>query len=538
MKPVSVRQPSEQIQAPALKRQSLTHGFGLLLSICIYAFFVRFYFLFPSTVEDSYIVFRYASHFAAGHGLSWNVGLPHDQGMTGLAWSLIIGTAERVTGKDPAILAGYLGIFFGSVTILVLYTAITRLLPAGKRLLGLVGAFALAFTPIFQRHSANGLETVLAFLAFSLTIYLATILPTSSLRKAVAVTTLACGVAYLIRPDAPAFTLSVLCAAIFIDTRKISWVAVAALASIAFVGLETAVMRSYFTTALPLPFYLKISFAELLHSHSLLQKIILWVLSFQVGFFSAITIWLGFVLLAAVKGRALPPRAQAILYGAIVFYLYLFTVLPVMNFEMRYQSPLLVPSICVGTVAIGLLVEPFESLTRNQRISFIGLCCVVVLATFGEASTLKSAVVELHNDHLVVGAVGKVLRQFPDVKIASTEAGMLAYDSDDRFFDLVGLNNTFVALNHNRPNYGALLENDLASDFGYPDVYVRKATETANYADLCNYPSILAKYSYLGTLKDAPKYSLYLLRSSPQSNELQIALARFSVSASPSDPCR
>lgn len=115
---------------------------------------------------------------------------------------------------------------------------------------------------------------------------------------------------------------------------------------------------------------------------------------------------------------------------------------------------------------------------------------------------------------------------------------MLAYDSDDRFFDLVGLNNTFVALNHNRPNYGALLENDLASDFGYPDVYVRKATETANYADLCNYPSILAKYSYLGTLKDAPKYSLYLLRSSPQSNELQIALARFSVSASPSDPCR
>ena len=538
MKPMPVRQSPEHIHAPVPKHQTLIHALGLTLSIFIYAFFVRFYFQFPSTVEDSYIVFRYASHFATGHGLSWNVGLPHDQGMTGLAWSTIIGLAVRITGKDPAILSGYLGIFFGAITILFLYATLIRLLPLGKSYLALVGAFALALTPIFQRHSANGLETILAFLAFTLTVYLATILPTSSLVKAVAITALASGVVFLIRPDAPAFTLTVLCATIFLDTRKIGWVATAAIAAVGFVGIETAVMRSYFTTALPLPFYIKVSLNELLHTHGMLQKIIPWVLSFQLGFFSAVSIWLGFILLVVVRGLRLPPRALSILYGAVVFYLYLFTVVPVMNFEMRYQAPLFVPLICVGTVAISLLVETSERPTRNQRIALAGLCGVVILASFGAASQLKAAVIELHGDHLAVEPVGKRLHLFPGVRIASTEAGMLAYYDDGTFLDLVGLNNTFVALNHDRPNYGALLENYLSSDFGYPDVYVRKASETASYADLCTYPRIIGQYKDLGALKGSPVYSLFLLRTSPQYSKLQEALTEFTVPASQADPCK
>lgn len=539
LKPKTAPQHSEPMPDLSWKDQTLFHAVGLILAISIYAFFVRFYFLFPSTVEDSFIVFRYASHFATGHGLSWNIGMPHDQGMTGLVWSTILGITERMTGRDPAILAGYLGIFFGAITILFLYATLIRLLPAGKSYFAVVGASALALTPVFQRHSANGLETVLAFLVFAFTSYLATILPTSSLAKAVAITTVATGAAFLIRPDAPAFTLTVLCATIFLDTRKFGWVAVAAIAAVGFVGIETAVMHIYFTTALPLPFYIKVSFNELIHTHGMLMKIIPWVLSFQASFFTTVSIWLGFVLLVVVKGLRLPPRALSILFGAGIFYLYLFTVFPVMNFDMRYQAPLLIPLICVGTVAVSLLVGTPEGSRRGPRLALAGLCGVVILATFGQASRMKSSVVELHDDHLVLEPVAVKIHAFPEVRIASTEAGMLAYYSDAKFLDLVGLNNTFVALHHNRPKYGALLEGYLTSDFGYPDVYVRKSSETASYADLCSYPQILSRYGELGALKGNTKYAIFLLKNSPRYSELRAALAEYvAPAAMQSDPCR
>ena len=101
----------------------LTRIVSLLGCILIYALLVRFYFPFPSTVEDSFIVYRYAAHFSAGHGLSWNIGMPHDQGTTGIAWVVMVGTVQTLFHNDPTQAAGYLGLGLGAVTIVLLYLA-------------------------------------------------------------------------------------------------------------------------------------------------------------------------------------------------------------------------------------------------------------------------------------------------------------------------------------------------------------------------------------------------------------------------------
>src|SRR5262245_34153742 len=85
-------------------------AFGLATCVVTYIFFVRFYYPFPSTVEDSFILFRYADHFAAGYGLSWNLGGSRAQGLTGVLWVVLLGLTTKITGLSAPLAAGYVGI--------------------------------------------------------------------------------------------------------------------------------------------------------------------------------------------------------------------------------------------------------------------------------------------------------------------------------------------------------------------------------------------------------------------------------------------
>jgi hypothetical protein len=481
----------------------LTRIVSLLGCILIYALLVRFYFPFPSTVEDSFIVYRYAAHFSAGHGLSWNIGMPHDQGTTGIAWVVMVGTVQTLFHNDPTQAAGYLGLGFGAVTIVLLYLALRRALRANQGYLALTGSLALALTPVFSRHAGSGIDTSLAFLVFAESVYLAMRLPVHRPAVAVALTALAAGLSYLARPDATVFCCSALVMVILMEApaQSLLLAGAAVVSSVVIVAAETIAIGRYFTTALPLPVYLKISFLELAQNPKLLQQTWRWVMSFQLQLFSTAAIWLAFIALAAASdSKALPRRVRAVLAGALVFYIYLFAVLPIMNFGMRYQAPLLVPLIFAGIVALGGLIGTPGSAGRGRLAAVGALCAVVAFYSFGQAAEMKIAARQATDDHASFMLLGERLRQLPAVRIASTEAGKLAYFSDAPFVDLIGLNDTFVALHHTAPDYDERLERYLASTTGYPDVYARQAGGSGPYADLCTYPRIIARYDYIGNM--------------------------------------
>lgn len=505
----------------------ITRIFSLAGCILIYAFLVRFYFPFPSTVEDSFIVFRYAAHFSAGQGLSWNIGLPHDQGMTGIAWVVLVGTVQSLFHSDPQQAAGYLGMGVGAVTIVLLYLALRRTLRPDQGYLALTGSLALALTPVFARHAGSGIDTSLAFLVFSASVYIAMRLPAHRPAVAVALTALAAGLSYLARPDSTVFCISALVMVIVLEAPAKRWrlAGAAVVSSVLILAAETTGIGQYFTTALPLPVYLKVSFVELAQNPRILQQSWRWVMSFQLQFFGTAAIWLAFVTLAMAGNlNALPRRVKAVLAGVLVFYTYLFAVLPIMNFGMRYQAPLLVPVIFGGTVALGCLIGAPGRAGRGRPAAVSALCVVVALYSFGQAAEMKIAARQAIDDHASFRLLGERLRQLPGVRIASTEAGKLAYFSDAPFVDLIGLNDTFVALQHSAPDYGDRLEHYLASTTGYPDLYARQAGGSGLYADLCTYPRIIARYDYIGNV-DGGWPEVFVRRDSEYAAKLRDLLA-------------
>jgi hypothetical protein len=195
--------------------RSVQTSIALLACLLIYAFLVRFYLAFPSTVEDSFIIFRYASHAATHHGLTWNPGLPRDQGLTGIAWASLLAFFIRLSGEDATRAAGYGGLAIGCATLIIFYAALRRIATYQSSHIPAVGAFSLALSPYFLRHSANGMETSLAFLLYAAVIYVAVAFPFDKQLPAIGITVILAMVSFYVRPDAPLFTLATFVSLVF-----------------------------------------------------------------------------------------------------------------------------------------------------------------------------------------------------------------------------------------------------------------------------------------------------------------------------------
>jgi hypothetical protein len=512
------------------------------IAICliVYGFFVRFYLPFPSTVEDSFILFRYASHLANHHGLSWNGDTPRPQGMTGLAWATLIGLIQRMFGGDIVFTAGFVGMLFGFLTIILLYYSLRRSLPQPLRFLAFVGCVSFSFSPLAQRHAASGMETSLVFLDFSIVVFLITVLPRNRPSYVSTTAVLFSSLTFLIRPDATLFCLAIFAIVIYTETssRKILWMITTVFSAVVLIAIECLAIGRYFTTALPLPVYLKISTNQLRRNPESIARLVPWVISYQLEFLSTVAIWLACTMLLVVsRPNSISNRMRAILAGSFMFYLYLFTVVPIMNFNMRYQAPLLVPVLFIGVVAVSGLLERSENVANH--FSFICLCLILMLFSLGSISKFKSEMRVNLSDHDAYGNLGKKLAEIPKISVASTEAGMLAYYSDQRFLDLAGLNDSFVAINHDRRDYSAKLGEYLSTDFGYPDIYVRSSNRDAEYSDLCAFPKIIVNYDYVGSFDRG--IQLFIRRDSVRSDLLREVAQQLPAFSNPDpnvEPCQ
>jgi hypothetical protein len=121
------------------------------------------------TVDDAFISFRYAEHWAGGSGPVYNLG-ERVEGYTNFAWVALLALANRL-GLDVVVAAKVGGVLFALLTLALTFRLAARL-HGGDGPLALLAPVLLATNGTFFRNAVNGLETVmfggLALLAVSL----------------------------------------------------------------------------------------------------------------------------------------------------------------------------------------------------------------------------------------------------------------------------------------------------------------------------------------------------------------------------------
>jgi hypothetical protein len=139
-----------------------------LLALAFASFLVESWEVQPH-IDDAYISYRYAANWAAGNGLVFNPG-EYVEGYTNPLWVLLIGIGLS-SGLEAKLAGHILGLASGGAAMAGGYLLARALLPLSARALaGLVPLLLLASAG-FVRWSTSGLETALfaACIAFALT---------------------------------------------------------------------------------------------------------------------------------------------------------------------------------------------------------------------------------------------------------------------------------------------------------------------------------------------------------------------------------
>jgi hypothetical protein len=109
----------------------------------------------PYTVDDAFIIARYATQLVAGHGYGMNASQPSD-GVTGPLW-LVPEVLASALGFDPAGCAKLLGLACAVLATALLISRLRR--RSGGRSAAAVAAFVLSLSPSLGTWAVAGLET-------------------------------------------------------------------------------------------------------------------------------------------------------------------------------------------------------------------------------------------------------------------------------------------------------------------------------------------------------------------------------------------
>lgn len=126
-----------------------------LLAVAVFSWLTQS--AWDTVVDDAYISARYAEHFSRGDGLVYNAGLPPVEGITNLAWTVLLGIG-RSFGVPALTLMTTLGWLFGALTV-VFAALLSRTLAQSNDLRITVSSWLIALSPHFVVTATNGLES-------------------------------------------------------------------------------------------------------------------------------------------------------------------------------------------------------------------------------------------------------------------------------------------------------------------------------------------------------------------------------------------
>jgi hypothetical protein len=223
----------------------------------------------PTDFDDAYMFARYAKHLAAGHGLTWNIGEPPVNGVTGLLHLLVVTLFHmlRPAWDDGRLLVAA-SAAAGLLAIAAIALTCARFSPH-PALRGRPLVWAAIFLPLiaygeaFGFHARTGMDTMSSLLANVVLIFATLRLCEQPSRRAAALCALAGWLAIFARPDNALYALLCPLGAIALvcprPRRPLLATFVPLLALL--VGLDLGLRRVFLGTALPLAFYAKRPFA-------------------------------------------------------------------------------------------------------------------------------------------------------------------------------------------------------------------------------------------------------------------------------------
>jgi hypothetical protein len=125
-------------------------------------------------MDDAYIIFRYASHFAAGQGLVFNTGeQPRAEGIISPLYAIMLSLASMI-GTDITAAAKWLGLLAAILTAgciwVIVYTlgrSLTSISRMWATVVSTLGAACFLSDPYVAGNAVSGMETSIAALVFS-----------------------------------------------------------------------------------------------------------------------------------------------------------------------------------------------------------------------------------------------------------------------------------------------------------------------------------------------------------------------------------
>ncbi len=400
----------------------------------------RFIRLWPWTVDDAFITFRYARHLAEGRGLQWNPGDTPAEGFTSLLWVLVSVIPHRFHIDVPAFAKVVSLVALGCSAALAALVAWHLLRDAGRDLRLVVGgatALVVAAHPMTAVHASSGMETALftclaTALAYSAVSYRA--FPSRRGAWSLALLSLLLGLA---RPEGNLLAGTVLVGLTIAQAGRGNGIGLVRPVLLAYVipGSIYFVARwAFYGLLLPLPFYIKSSAG--------------WEGVDQViGFYRHAVGW---ICLPALLGflsfwRRTWPLALATLLHSI-FYL---KPAHMMGFSWRY----LYPCFPILVLAAGLAIA--RVLRSRPWLAVAATCLGAVVTVYahgrGADATIEDHVAYargLARAHVRLGReLAALSERFPGAspRLVVADAGAIPYYSDWWVLDSFGLNDREIA---------------------------------------------------------------------------------------------
>jgi arabinofuranosyltransferase len=425
-----------------LKNKPVYTDLTILISLTLITFLFAYIFVdFSETpLEDAAVLMRYADNFAKGFGIVWNIGGKPVDGATDFLFMIFVGSLVKV-GISLELATRFIGFSSHILTVFVIYFSLRKIFHAP-----LTAAFASAV----YLTVGPGLYYVAVYfgtpffaLFASLAWYAALLIIKDGEKKKSSVFFAAFAlITSLIRPEGVILTFLMLLSIIYMNGFKKSHNTVIyyTVFFLLLGGLYFIWRWNYFQYPLPNPFYKK--GGGLLHFDGLaasagntLSLCLPLVPVYILGFYSSKIVRLTISLLIPIIG----------------FTLIFILISNEMNFKARFQYIVLPIALMswwplVSHVKEDILLPAWKQLTHHNQLLLALLLAVFYIAAI--YNQYENEEEKFYNDGRYDIALMLNGYKDKDLKLATTESGLLPLYSHWKSLDTWGLNDQWIAHNN------------------------------------------------------------------------------------------
>jgi len=392
---------------------------------------------FDHLADDAYISFRFASNFAAGHGLVFNPG-EYVMGYSNFLWVVALAAFEGLGWPAPQV-APALGLVLGWALLALVYFHLRATF--GSRWAATAGAALLATNGTFALWLVGGLEGPLFGLWLTAAVVVASHIQSGSSWRPFAAAGGLLGLAAWTRPEGIFYAapLALLLWARRPDVARLRALAVFAGVALAFYAVFVAAIWVYYGDPLPNPFYTKFHPLSL----GILDRgaaIALWFVEAYWGWpVVVVGLWLVFCGRTVGSPGWLPLLLIATFVAFFLrvggdgqaYYRMWFWVLPMFAL---------------------LFGELVHSLLSREGAGARAGCGVLVAAVLGfnlQHSFYGAELARVRSDEALAQDAVLIARRlaedFPDATVAANNVGVLSYVSGLPVLDMLGLTDRHIA---------------------------------------------------------------------------------------------